>query len=217
MSVDQWIIFLIACTVLNTTPGPDSIYITARTISQGKLSGIVSSLGVCSGAVIHALAAGAGLSVILATSAYAFTVVKWLGAIFLIYLGLRAIISTLKSNRGEIKPTQDLKETALWKVYVQGILVDLLNPKTALFFLAFIPQFINKPDLSSYGESSFWPFIILGMVLIANALVVEILWVFLAARVTRYFRSNQSISTWLERCLGVTLIAVGFRLAREKL
>lgn len=213
MSTEQWWLFIVACTVLNTAPGPDTIYITTKTITQGRLSGMLSALGVCTGAMVHATAAGIGLSAILATSAYAFTIVKWVGALYLIYLGYKAIVSTLNNEQQIINSQQTSTQSKnhLWKIYFQGVLVDILNPKTALFFLAFIPQFIN-PTLGS----SVWQFIFLGLIVIINALVIEVILIMFASKITVFLRTNRSLSNWLERSLGLTLIGLGLHLIRGK-
>lgn len=211
MSSEQWWLFLIACTVLNTAPGPDTIYIMTKTIGHGRLSGLLSAFGVCTGAMIHATAAGIGLSAILATSAYAFTLVKWVGALYLIYLGYRAITDTLKNK----EPTDNtalkitLTKNHLWKIYFQGLLVDILNPKTALFFLAFIPQFIQPSS-----GNSVWQFIFLGLIVILNALLIELALIVFATRITTCLRSNKMLSNWLERSLGTILIGLGLHLLR---
>jgi threonine/homoserine/homoserine lactone efflux protein len=213
MSSEQWWLFIVACTVLNTAPGPDTIYITTKTITQGRLSGMLSALGVCTGAMVHATAAGIGLSAILATSAYAFTIVKWVGALYLMYLGYRAIASTLKGEQQMIasQPKTEPTKNHLWKIYFQGVLVDILNPKTAMFFLAFIPQFINPSS-----GSSVWQFIFLGLVVIINALVIEVVLIMFASKITGFLHANKSLSNWLERSLGLTLIGLGLHLIRGK-
>lgn len=213
MSTEQWWLFIVACTVLNTAPGPDTIYITTKTITQGRLSGVLSALGVCSGAMIHAAAAGIGLSTILATSAYAFTIVKWIGALYLMYLGYRAISSTL-NNKQKIITTQtktELTKNHLWTNYFQGVLVDILNPKTAMFFLAFIPQFIS-PSVNS----GVWQFIFLGLIVILNALIIEIILILFASKITNFLHTNKPLANWLERSLGMILIGLGLHLIRDK-
>jgi len=213
MTIEQWWFFIAACTVLNTAPGPDTIYITTKTISQGRLSGLISAFGVCTGAMIHAVAAGIGLSAILATSASAFTVVKWIGALYLIYLGYRAITNTLNGEQQTIvlQDKSVLTKNNLWRIYFQGVLVDILNPKTALFFLAFIPQFINP----TFG-SDIWQFIFLGLIVIINALVIEVVLIAFATKITGFLRTNKFLSNWLERGLGMILIGLGLHLIQEE-
>ncbi len=210
MSAEEWLIFITACTVLNLAPGPDTIYITSRTMAQGKISGFLSALGVCTGAMLHALAAGIGLSMILTTSAFAFGVIKWLGAAYFFYLGYKAIRG--KSSTKSFHPTDNIQSSNNWSIYFQGILVDLLNPKTALFFLAFIPQFIDVqqgPQLSQ--------FLILGLVVIVDALIIEYVLIMFADKLSIALRRNHQLTRWLECGMGTIMIALGFRLARQEL
>lgn len=132
-----FLIFIAACLVLLVVPGPAVLYITARSIDQGRLAGVVSVLGIHLGTVAHVLAAAIGLSALLLTSALAFTVVKYAGAAYLIYLGLRRIFG--QDGGGE----QEIKRENLSRIFWEGVIVNILNPKTALFFLAFLPQFVD--------------------------------------------------------------------------
>jgi threonine/homoserine/homoserine lactone efflux protein len=168
-----------------------------------------SSFGVCSGALIHTLAAAFGLSAILATSAYAFQVVKYAGAAYLVYLGVRSILE----NRGPLH-IDSCGDAALsnWHLFRQGVMIDVLNPKVALFFLAFLPQFI---DPSSGSKAS--QFLILGIIVILIGLVWEALLVLLSTCITRTLRENESFGVWLNRIMGAVFIGLGLRLAKEKL
>ncbi len=210
MSLDQWLLFLGACTVLNAAPGPDTLYITSRTIAQGRLSGFLSALGVCTGGMLHALAAGLGLSAILATSATAFTVIKWMGALYLIYLGYKALCRNKIPNPTAV--ASDIKKTDHWKIYFQGVLVDVLNPKTALFFLAFIPQFI-EPERGAHLTQ----FLLLGLLVILNALIIEFFIIVFAHRLTGVLRRKNNLARWLDRGMGTMLIALGLKLASQEM
>lgn len=208
MSAEQWWLFITACTILNLAPGPDTMYIMSKTIAQGRRAGLISSVGVCSGAMIHASLAGLGLSAILATSPAAFNAIKWVGAFYLIYLGCVTIANTLKVRENSASTSVNgVRQESAWRLYYQAILVDVLNPKTALFFLAFIPQFIDK-DNGSY----FWQFIFLGLVVITNALIIEIGLVSIGERLTQFMRTNVSLAHWLERSVGLVLIGIGINL-----
>lgn len=210
MNTEEWLFFLAACTVLNLAPGPDTMYITSKTMAQGKISGFLSALGVCSGAMLHALAAGIGLSMILTTSALTFNIIKWLGAAYFIYLGYKAI----KKNSAQ-KPFQinkNIKPSNYWIIYLQGVLVDLLNPKTALFFLAFIPQFIDSQQGPQLGQ-----FLTLGFVVIINALLIEYVLIIFADKISTSARRNHRVARWLECSMGVMMIALGCRLAQQEL
>lgn len=204
-SISYWLVFFCAAFAINISPGPDLIYIVSRTIAQGRKIGLASSLGVCSGALVHVFAAALGLSAILATSAMAFAVVKYIGAVYLFYLGIQTIRS--KGISFDV-PVKKEKQTTVWMAYRQGIWVDVLNPKVAVFFMAFLPQFI-RPEL---GHDS-TQIIFLGVLVILLGVVVEALVVFTAALTTGFFRQNPSVSAWLDRLLGSVLIGLGLRLA----
>lgn len=204
-STSYWLLFFSAAFAINISPGPDLIYILSRTIAHGRKIGIASSLGVCSGALVHVLAAALGLSAILATSAIAFSVVKYIGAAYLIYLGIQALRS--KGMSFEM-PVKKGIETTAWKAYRQGALVDILNPKVAVFFMAFLPQFV-RPELGHNATQ----IIILGVLVNLIAIPVEFFVVFTADQTTGFFRRNRSFSVWLDRVLGSVLIGLGIRLA----
>jgi len=203
-STSYWILFFSAAFAINISPGPDLIYIVTKTIAQGRKIGVASSLGVCSGALVHVLAAALGLSAILATSAIAFSIVKYIGAAYIIYLGIQALRS--KGMSFEM-PAKKGIETTAWKAFRQGALVDILNPKVAIFFMAFLPQFI-RPEL---GHNS-TQIIILGVLVILVAIPVEFFLVFTAAQTTGFFRQNRNLSVWLDRIMGSILIGLGIRL-----
>lgn len=202
------LIFLTASILLDISPGPDTLYVLTRTVAQGRRAGLLSSIGVCSGALVHVSAAAFGLSVILATSAVAFMAVKYAGAAYLIYLGIR----TLRA-RGEaltIEATRPAKASG-WKVFRDGVIVDVLNPKPALFFMAFLPQFVNP----AAGHATL-QFFALGLIVIAIALVWETLLVLFAHGVSRRLSGNRRIGQWLNRAVGTIFIALGIRLALER-
>lgn len=204
-----WLLFFSAALALNLAPGPDLVYILSRTIAQGYRIGLASSFGVCAGALVHVVAAALGLSAILATSALAFSVVKYVGAAYLIYLGLKALRSKGSSfDVSEISSGQERSQVSVWAAFKQGMLVDILNPKVAIFFMAFLPQFV-RPELGHTSAQ----IIGLGSLVILVAIAVETAFVFAAAYLTDIFRRNQYLATWLDRLLGSILLALGLRLA----
>jgi len=204
--LNYWLVFFTAAIALNVSPGPDLIYILSRTIARGTKVGLASAAGVCSGAVVHVLAAAFGLSAILAASATAFSVVKYVGAAYLLYLGVQA----LKSQGGTLELTAQKETVAVtpWQAFRQGVLVDVLNPKAAIFFMAFLPQFVRQ----DHGSSSI-QLVVLGLLVILVAIVIESLFVLAAARSTHFFRRNPKASVWLDRTLGTIFISLGIRLA----
>ena len=133
--------FLIAGLILNLTPRADTMYILSRSISQGKKAGILSALGISTGSVFQIIFAALGLSIILAKSAVAFEIVKYLGVAYLIFLGIKLL--TTKSN-GKFELKKENQQISNRKIYTSGVLTNILNPKVALFFLAFMPQFIDQ-------------------------------------------------------------------------
>ncbi len=132
------ILFAAAASILVFTPGPNTLYIIARSVQQGRTAGIVSSLGVETGTLIHVAAAAFGLSALLVSSAMAFNVVKYAGAAYLIYLGVKTLLT-----REKLVAAETVEEKSLRRTFSQAVLVNVLNPKSALFFFAFLPQFIN--------------------------------------------------------------------------
>lgn len=134
--------FVFACLLLNVLPGPDSLYIIARSATQGARAGIVALLGIMSGVSVHIVAAALGLSALLATSAWAFTLIKMAGCVYLLYLGFSMLV-TKRDNSQKGETQVDTLNTASFKrIFTGGFLTNVLNPKVALFFLAFVPQFI---------------------------------------------------------------------------
>jgi threonine/homoserine/homoserine lactone efflux protein len=131
-------VFVVAALVLLVVPGPAVLYIVSQSISRGRLAGIVSMLGIQVGALVHVAAAAAGLSALLVRSATAFDVVKYAGAAYLVFLGLRRLL-----GGDEVEAPGARRERSLWRLFAQGIVVNVLNPKTALFFFSFLPQFVD--------------------------------------------------------------------------
>lgn len=167
---EKLILFIAASLALLAIPGPAVLYIVTRSISQGRTAGIVSVLGIQCGGLVHVAMAALGLSAILVSSALAFSIVKFAGAAYLIYLGLRTWLSKENLNLADSQP-EPLK-----KIFTQGFVVNVLNPKTALFFFAFLPQFVN-PD-----NGLVWlQFLLLGLLFIALAMVSDSLYALLSS------------------------------------
>lgn len=205
MDYAYWTIFLAAAIALNLSPGPDLIFILSRTFTSGKVVGIASSAGVCTGALVHVGAAALGLSAILTTSITAFSIVKYIGAAYLVYLGIKNLQCPGTRLQLSGESTQHL---SAWEAFKQGMLVDILNPKVAIFFMAFLPQFI-RPDVASV------PFQLagLGILVILIGFPIECMFVLLATKITQVLQNNTAISIWLDRFLSSILIGLGIKLA----
>lgn len=199
-----WLVFFSAALALNLSPGPDLLFILSRTLSGGRRIGIASACGVCSGALVHVAAAALGISAILATSALAFAVVKYVGAAYLLYLGIQALRS---AGAGAALDLRAAPRISAWRAYRQGILVDILNPKAAIFFMAFLPQFI-RPGQGAVAVQ----LLFLGALVVLVAIIVECAMVLLAARASSALRGNLRLNQWLNRFLGSVLIGLGIRL-----
>jgi threonine/homoserine/homoserine lactone efflux protein len=204
--IDQtdFLLFALASLMLNITPGADMLYVATRSSSQGVKAGIASALGVMVGCLIHVCAAVFGLSALIANSAIAFNIVKYLGAAYLIYLGIKSFYSKEQS----FTISAGLSDLPLWKIFRQGVLTNILNPKVAIFFLAFLPQFTHP------SAGSIWlQILILGLWFNFSGTIVNILVaVFfgkLGSWLTRFplfLRTQQKLS-------GIILALLGIRIA----
>jgi threonine/homoserine/homoserine lactone efflux protein len=171
-------VFALASFLLIVVPGPAVLYVVTRSIAQGRRAGLVSMLGVETGGLVHVAAAAIGLSAIIASSATAFTVVKLAGAAYLIYIGIRRLVS-----REEALPEATVAGRSLRRLFAQGVVVNVLNPKTAVFFLAFLPQF---------GSSS-QQFLLLGLVFLAVAITIDLGWALLSGQLGRWLRRHPGL------------------------
>ncbi|CAM2788171.1 LysE family translocator [Moritella viscosa] len=210
MDIGYWVMFLTASLALNMTPGPDLIFVLTKTVSHGRKAGIVAAAGVCSGALVHVAAAALGLSAIIVSSAYAFMLIKIIGVGYLIYLAWQAFTA---SGGVELTSTDRIdgdspSPMSHWKVFKQGVLIDVLNPKAAIFFMAFLPQFVREGQ----GTVSM-QLLLLGMIVVIGAFVVELGYIFAAHRLTKKVKGNQSFTLWLNRTVGTVFVALGVKLA----
>ncbi|MEH6359827.1 MAG: LysE family translocator [Amylibacter sp.] len=196
-----------AAVLLNLSPGPDIAFVLGQTMRGGIKSGFAAMFGVWTGAFGHVLMAAVGLSVILATSAVAFTVVKWAGAAYLIWLGIAA----LRSGGGSFISENVKSNTHFYPIYKQGIFVGLLNPKVAIFFLAFLPQFVVS-GAGPIGAQLF----LHGFLIIVVAAFIEPPLIIAGGKLTTTLRTNKYIGLWMDRALGSIFIALGVRLAMDK-
>ena len=207
--------FILTGILLNITPGSDTMYIITRSVSQGQTAGFYSVLGIVSGILVHTILAALGLSLILAKSPLAFTIVKYVGASYLCYLGFKMLTSKAQSiiadglQNGE-KLTQT-KALDYRKIFKQGVLTNTFNPKVALFFLAFFPQFIDP----SYAHSTL-SFLVLGLTFAVTSLVWCLCLALLASKFSEKLRKNPAIESILNKISGVIFIGLGIKLLTEK-
>ena len=206
-SFAHWSAFLAAAFLLNISPGPDLAFILSHTVKGGKKGGTAAMLGIWTGAFAHVVLAALGLTAIVATSATAFAVVKWAGVAYLAWLGFQA----LRSNGSILLVQGNGKRESIASVFRQGVFIDLLNPKVATFFLAFLPQFIEK------GAGPVWAQLMLhGTLIIVVAAFVEPPVILLGDKVTGRLRQSRALRVWLDRVLGSVLIALGVKLAMSE-
>ena len=200
-------LFLAAGILLNLTPGPDTVYILGRSIAQGREAGIASALGISVGSIFHTCAAALGLSAILATSALAFGTIKLLGGAYLIFLGLKMILE----RRGQLSLPSNFHRRTTTAAFRQGVLTNVLNPKVALFFLAFLPQFIDPAS----GTKVF-AFLFLGLTFVTTGTIWCLILAWFASAFSERLRTSEPVSQWLNRIAGALFVFLGVRLATVK-
>jgi len=198
------VLFLAASLALIATPGQDNIYVVTRGIAQGRKAALVSAWGVCAGLVVHTTLAAVGLSALLAQSAVAFGVVKYVGAAYLIYLGVR----TLLSGDGFAPSGEDTPATGLGKVFWQGVASNVLNPKVALFFLAFLPQFVDTGAGNAATQ-----FLIFGCAFALISLLLTSAIALFSGTLGDRLRDRPGFARILHWMTGSVLVGLGLRLA----
>ncbi|OWV28356.1 LysE family translocator [Halomonas campaniensis] len=203
-SLLHWMSFFTAAVLLNLSPGPDIAYILGQTLRSGRRHGVAAMLGIWTGAVLHVVMAAVGLSAVLATSALAFSIVKWVGAAYLIWLG----INMLLSKGDQFVSADNPGNKNLSAVYWQGVLVSALNPKVAIFFLAFLPQFIVEGAGPAEAQ-----LLLHGSLIIAVAAVIEPPLVIAGAKLGAFLKRKPRVGVWMDRGLGALFVALGARLA----
>ena len=198
------VLFVISGFLLNLTPGQDTLYIVGRSVAQGRRAGVLSVLGITSGCVVHTLAAAFGLSAILATSARAFLIVKFAGAGYLAYLGLHMLLERSAAGQALAGGSPE----SAWKIYRAGVLTNVLNPKVALFFMAFLPQFVDAASPSKIST-----FLFLGALFMGTGTAWCFVLVWCASAMSRRLRENPSAGVVLNRAAGAMFIGLGAKLA----
>ncbi|CAN5194851.1 LysE family translocator [soil metagenome] len=201
---DFWL-FILSGLLLNITPGPDTMYIVGRGVQMGWRGGATAALGISAGCLVHVFAAALGLSALLATSAAAFTAVKLIGAAYLLYIGVRMFLARPGVPAAATRVSSAL---SLCQVFWQGVLTNALNPKVALFFLAFLPQFV---DAEAPGKAL--AFVALGFVFICNGTLWNLGTAAFAARAAWRMRQSRRLLQWVNRALGTMFVALCIRMA----
>jgi len=199
--------FVAAGLLLNVTPGPDMAYIAARSVAGGFRDGAAATFGITAGCVVHTIAAAAGLSALLATSAAAFEIIKWCGAAYLLYAGIRLIMTSSRARRTDT-PQRIVAPAAPWKIFREAFVINVFNPKVALFFLAFLPQFI-----AADAPAKTLSFVLLGSLFNFNSLFVNLPVAWLASRAGRGLRDSARWSRWLSGAVGGLFVLLAARLA----
>ena len=201
----SFLAFLFAAIVLAITPGPGMAYVVARTVAGGRSEGLASCFGTALGGLLHVVAAALGLSLIVAQSALAFNVIKYLGAVYLVYLGIGLL---LRRDRGfTVEP---VASRGARRALFEGIIVEALNVKTALFFLAFLPQFVSP------GEPLVPQLVLLGSICVGLNTLVDVLAVFAADRLLESGAARAARARWLTRVSGLTMLGLGASLALSR-
>lgn len=205
-------LFVVSGLLLNIMPGPDSLLIMTRSATQGWRAGSAAALGIGTGTFVHIFAAALGLSAILATSAAAFTAVKLAGAAYILYLAIGMLLTKRGDKRGDgVEKPPTIAPLPLRRIYAQGILTNVLNPKVALFFLAFVPQFIdaNAPHKAV-------AFLILGAIFNINGMLWCHALALFTAQARARLKPNPAVTLWLNRATGGLFVWLGVKLALAK-
>lgn len=197
--------FLLAGILLNLTPGNDTIFILTKSIAQGKKAGIISTLGIATGSVGHTFLAAFGLSIIIAKSIFLFNIIKYLGAVYLLYMGYKMLTTRTQLNTDRIIVTESIDYL---KIYRDGFFTNILNPKVALFFIAFLPQFIDPTF-----RNTVFPFLLLGSTFITTGTIWCLILAIFASVIFTKLKNNKRVSTYINKICGLTLIGLGIKIA----
>ena len=208
LGIHHYWLFIATAVLLVITPGQDTFFILGRSLAGGRSAGIAAALGISAGSVIHTFAAALGLSALLATSPYAFMAVKLAGAAYLIYIGVRSLLSRASGLPGDEAETQ---AGGRWPAFRQGVLSNLLNPKVALFFLALMPQFIDAGSANKVGA-----FLALGLTFVTLGVGWCMVLALAAAKLRGAFLRRPSMANVLNKFAGAMFIALGLKLATAR-
>ena len=202
-NIDNFYLFLSVSILVNLSPGPDMLYTAARSLSQGTKAGIFSTLGIFTGCLFHITAAVFGLSKIIEESVLLFSIIKYAGAAYLIYLVIRALLKK-KNNETDIK---ELPALSNLKIFTQGLITNLLNPKVAIFFLSFLPQFIDPQSSHLKEQIAF-----LGLWFDLQGCLILALVAILTGTFSKLLQQNKNFWNWQEKVTGMILIGLGIKM-----
>lgn len=197
--------FLLTGILLNLTPGNDTIFILTKSIAQGRKAGIVSALGISTGSILHTLLAAFGLSIIIAKSILLFTIIKYAGAVYLLYVGYKMLTEKKELSANETGKSNSID---FLKIYRDGIITNILNPKVALLFIAFLPQFIDPTH-----KNTVVPFLLLGITFITTGMIWCLILASFASAILQRLKGNRKFSSYLNKVCGLTLIGLGIKVA----
>jgi threonine/homoserine/homoserine lactone efflux protein len=198
-----WGLFVVASVVLLLIPGPAVLYIVARSVEQGRAAGLVSVLGIHLGTIVHIIAAAVGLSALIVSSALAFTIVKYLGAAYLIWIGIRTLRAKDPDPHAPVVPAARLR-----RVFRDGFVVNLFNPKTAIFFLAFLPQFVDPARGALH-----WQILILGLTFMALGIISDGIFALIAGAAGDFLRRNRRFLRLQRWFAGTSFVGLGLTAA----
>ncbi|MCU0950349.1 MAG: LysE family translocator [Burkholderiaceae bacterium] len=204
LGIHDLLLFIAAGLLLNITPGPDLLLIIGRATAQGVRAGVAAAFGIAAGCLVHTAAVALGVAALLVASSAAFELIKWAGAAYLAWLGLRLLLSNARATAAAVTPPP----ATLAAIFRQGFITNVLNPKVALFFLALLPQFV-APDAPAKALA----LALLGVVFALNSLLVIVPVAWLAGRAGRRLRGDGAAQRWLDRALGALFLGLALRLA----
>ena len=202
-SAEMVLVFMAAALALNLTPGPDMLYVTARSISDGRAAGVLSAFGIATGTLVHIAALALGLAALLAAVPLAYDVVRVAGALYLMVIGVQLILRPRRADS-----VSRLEKSKLRVIFAQAVITNVLNPKVALFFLAFLPQFVDRTAGPPVPQ-----IVLLGLLVNVQGTLVNVAVALLASRTTVWLRASERRVSLLQRMTGVLFVAIGLRLA----
>lgn len=197
--------FLLTGILLNITPGNDTLFILTRSIGQGRKAGIVSALGIGTGSIVHTVLAAFGLSIVVAKSILLFNIIKFAGAAYLLYVGFRMLTDATALNTNS---TWANTATNYQKIYRDAIVTNVLNPKVALFFIAFLPQFIDPSAPNTVG-----PFLALGATFVTTGTLWCLILATFASAIFDKLKTSKQVSVYINKCCGLAMIGLGIKVA----